>query len=72
MNMDHKTVQNLEDEIEKAIAEVVIRMGLRRLPLLPSRRTMPLMAKAAVAVYEGIGNELQLRQDHHDEHRPEP
>jgi len=27
-------------------------MGLRKLPLLPSRHTMHLMAKAAVAVYE--------------------
>jgi hypothetical protein len=70
--MDHKTVKNLEGDIEQAIAEVIQRMGLKRLPLLPSRRTMHLMAKAAVAVYEGIANELQLRQEHHDEKRPEP
>ena len=48
--MDPKTVQKIEDKIEKAIAEVIVRMGLKRLPLLPSRRTMHLMAKAAVAV----------------------
>jgi hypothetical protein len=70
--MDPNTVQKLEDEIEKAIAEVIVRMGLKRLPLLPSRRTMHLMAKAAVAVYEGAANELQLRQERHDEQRPEP
>jgi hypothetical protein len=27
-------------------------MGLKKLPLLPSRHTMHLMAKAAVTVYE--------------------
>ncbi len=70
--MDNKTVQKLEDDIEQAIAEVIMRMGLKRLPLLPSRRTMHLMAKAAVAVYEGVVNELQLRQEHHDEQRPDP
>jgi hypothetical protein len=70
--MDHKTVQKLEGEIEQAIAEVLVRMGLKRLPLLPARRTMHLMAKAAVAVYEGAANELQLRQEHPDEQRPEP
>jgi hypothetical protein len=70
--MDPKTVQELEDEIEQAIAEVIIRLGLKRLPLLPSRRTVHLMAKAAVAVYEGAANEHQLRQEHHDEQRPEP
>jgi hypothetical protein len=37
---------------KKAIAEVIVRMGLKRLPLLPARHTMHLMAKAAVAVYE--------------------
>jgi hypothetical protein len=56
--MDQKTIKRLEDDIEQAIAEVIIRLGLKRLPLLPSRRTMHLMAKAAVAVYEGAANEL--------------
>ena len=49
---DEKTVRKLEREIEEAIAGVVIRLGLRKLPLLPSQHTMHLMAKAAVAVYE--------------------
>lgn len=50
--MDPKTVEKLETEIEAAIAEVILKMGLKRLPLLPNRRTMHLMAKAAVTVYE--------------------
>jgi hypothetical protein len=51
--MDHKTIQRLEGDIEQAIAEVIMRLGLKRLPLLPSRRTMHLMAKAAVALRGG-------------------
>ncbi len=50
--MDPKTVEKLEGKIEEAIAEIIVKMGLKRLPLLPSRQTMHLMAKAAVAVYE--------------------
>jgi hypothetical protein len=70
--MDHKTVKHLEGEIEQAIAEVIVRMGLKRLPILPSRRTMHLMAKAAVAVYEAVAEEYPPRQEHHAEQRPEP
>jgi hypothetical protein len=50
--MDEKTVRKLEKRVEEAILEVISEMGLKRLPLLPSRQTMHLMAKAAVAVYE--------------------
>ena len=50
--MDPKTVEKLEGRIEEAIAEIIVRMGVRKLPLLPSRHTMHLMAKAAVDVYE--------------------
>ncbi len=50
--MDSKTVEKLESKIEDAIAEIIVRMGVRKLPLLPSRHTMHLMAKVAVAVYE--------------------
>jgi hypothetical protein len=51
--MDPKTVKKLEEKIEEAIAEViVVKMGLKKLPLLPARHTMHLMAKAAVSVYE--------------------
>ena len=50
--MDEKTVGRLEENIEEAISPVIVKMGLKKLPLLPSRQTMHLMAKAAVAVYE--------------------
>ena len=50
--MDHHAIEKMEDAIEDAIADVIVRLGLRKLPVLPSRRTMHLMAKAAVAVYE--------------------
>jgi hypothetical protein len=50
--MDEPTVGNLERQIEDAIAQVIIKAGLKRLPLLPAQRTMHLMAKAAVTVYE--------------------
>ena len=51
-SMDPKTVEKLEDKIEEAIADVVVKMGRKRLPLLPSGHTFQMMAKAAVAVYE--------------------
>ena len=70
--MDPKNVQKIEDEIEKAIAEVIIRMGRKRLPFLLSRRTMHLMAKAAVAVYEAVAEGYRPRQELQDEQRPEP
>ena len=50
--MDEKAVRKLEKRVETAVFEVISDMGLKRLPLLPSRHTMHLMAKAAVAVYE--------------------
>jgi len=50
--MDSKTVEMLESKVEEAIAEVIMKMGLKKLPLLPARNTMHLMAKAAVTVYE--------------------
>ncbi len=50
--MEQKVVNCLEQGIEKAVAEAIMKMGLKRLPLLPSQRTIHLMAKAAVSVYE--------------------
>jgi hypothetical protein len=50
--MDPKVAKSLEREIEKAIIEVICRMGLKKLPLLPAHRTMTTIAKAAVAVYK--------------------
>lgn len=50
--LDEKTVRKLEGKLKDAIAQVIVKMGLKRLPLLPSDQTMHLMAKAATAVYE--------------------
>jgi hypothetical protein len=52
--VDTKTAEKLEDHIEQLIAEFVMRMGLKRLLLLPSQRSMHLMTKAAVTVYETV------------------
>lgn len=58
--MDQKTVRKLGQELEKAIADVVCRLGPRKLPLLPSHQVMHLMAKATVAVYESaVENQAQ-------------
>jgi len=50
--VDPKVASRLEREIEKAIIEIIIRLGLKKLPLLPAHQTMKMMAKAAVAVYQ--------------------
>jgi hypothetical protein len=71
--MDEITVGKLEWQLEKSIAKVILEMGLRKLPLLPSQRTMHLMAKAAVSVYEAAvenlqsGRPLSERSDDSDE-----
>ena len=50
--MEQKTLKMLERKIEDAIAEIIIKMGLKKLPLLPARHTVHQMTQAAVAVYE--------------------
>jgi hypothetical protein len=51
--MEQKAVSALEKSLESAILTVVMRgVKGRRLPLLPSHKTIHLMAKAAVVVYE--------------------
>lgn len=60
--MDQKIVRNLENEIEEAVAEVIIGMGLKKLPLLPARHTFQMMAKAAVAVYEAAVDNNRPRE----------
>jgi len=50
--MDQRQIDTLETEIEPAVAAAIGRLGLSQLPLLPSSRTIHLMAKAAVTVYE--------------------
>jgi hypothetical protein len=55
--MDLKKAARLERHLEKALIEVICKLGLKNLPLLPAHRTVPLMAKAAVAVYEKAADE---------------
>lgn len=62
MAMDEKTVGKLERGIEEAIAQVIVGMGLKKLPLMPDRHTMHLMAKAAVAVYEAAVENYRPRE----------
>ena len=51
--MDQKAVSALEEDLESAILSVIMRgVKARRVPVLPSHRTIHLMAKAAVVVYE--------------------
>jgi len=60
--MDPKTVSMLEEELEEVIAEAIHRLGLKKLPLLPSRHTLEMMAKAATAVYEAaVENQRPVR-----------
>ena len=61
--MDQKTVEKLEEKIEEAIAEIIVKMGLKKLPLLPARHTMHLMAKAAVTVYEAAVENQRREED---------
>jgi hypothetical protein len=62
-SMDHKIVEKLESELEDAIAEIIKRLGPNKLPLKPSPRTMHLMAKAAVTVYEAAVENRQQAND---------
>ena len=57
--MEQHAVSRLEQKIEQAVVDVMLKMGLKHLPLLPSRRTMHLMAKAAVTVYEAAVENCQ-------------
>jgi MinD-like ATPase involved in chromosome partitioning or flagellar assembly len=61
--MEPKIVRKLEKELYEAIADVICRLGLKKLPLLPSHHTMEMMAKAASAVYETAVEEHQRRKD---------
>jgi len=50
--LKREIVDRLEQTFEEAIAEALERFQPRDLPLVPGRKTMHLMAKAAVTVYE--------------------
>ena len=62
-NTDPKIVEQLEVKIEEAIAEVVVKMGFKKLPLLPASHTMHLMAKAAVTVCEAAVENQRREED---------
>jgi hypothetical protein len=70
--MNQRTAGRLEREIEQAIAGVVSRLGLKKLPLLPSQQTMRVMAKAAVAVYEAAADGTQGKEAHNSTEESKP
>ena len=47
-------VEKLEEVLEQAIADALDSKKLKKLPVKPRREITHLMAKAAVAVYEGV------------------
>ena len=47
-------VGKLEEVLEQAIADALDSKKLKKLPVNPRREITHLMAKAAVAVYEGV------------------
>jgi hypothetical protein len=53
--MDAHLVRKLEEEISEAIGVIMLRRSKGfETPVAPSPRTIHLMAKAAVAVYEAV------------------
>jgi branched-subunit amino acid transport protein AzlD len=61
--MDPQIVRMLERQLEDPIADVIIHcLGLKKVPLLPSRHTIEMMANAAVAVFEAVVEEGEGRK----------
>ena len=52
--MKPNLVERLEGLLEQAIADALDSKKLKKLPVKPRREITHLMAKAAVAVYEGV------------------
>jgi hypothetical protein len=52
--MKPEVVGKLEELLEQAIADTLDSMKHKKLPVKPRREITRLMAKAAVAVYEGV------------------
>jgi hypothetical protein len=52
--MKPNIVERLEDLLEQAIATALDSKKLKKLPVKPRKEITHLMAKAAVAVYEGV------------------
>ena len=51
--MKPNLVEKLEEILEQAVADALESKKLKKLPVKPGREITHLMAKAAVAVYEG-------------------
>ncbi len=70
--MEPQTVRKLEAEIAEAIAVTMLRRSKGwEVPLLPSQRTMHLMAKAAVTVYEAAVQEHRTQPEYPGERGPD-
>jgi hypothetical protein len=52
--MKSNVVEKLEEVLEQAIANALESKKLKKLPVKPRKGITHLMAKAAVAVYEGV------------------
>ena len=52
--MKPEVVGKLEELLEQAIADALESKKLKKLPVKPRREITHLMAKAALAVYEGV------------------
>ena len=52
--MKPNVVEQLEDLLEQAITDALESKKIQKLPVKPGREITHLMAKAAVAVYEGV------------------
>jgi hypothetical protein len=56
--MDHKTAESLEGKSEEAIAEVIVKMGLKKSPLL-SREAGP----ALFRYFQGAPAEIYVKAE---------
>ena len=52
--MKPNLIEKLEELLEQAIADALESKKLKKLPVKPRREITHLMAKSAVAVYEGV------------------
>lgn len=64
--MDKRTINKLERELTRAMADVVIARNKKwKYPLMPSHRTLQSMAKAATAVYEAAVEQAESDDSGH-------
>ena len=66
--MNSNWARDLEREIEAAIRDRIDQLAAEQLPVRPTGRTIHMMAKAALAVYEAVDGQLrQSREPRKDE-----